>query len=102
MRRVVKLVRAIRKGWLKLQTQSAADDEAPLYLMWEEDNQVNSLFMNADFLWALTSCKPVYLALLTRLQRKRLWDFHTYRHPNHSCRAMNKATILHRNICPTR
>lgn len=42
-KKVVKLVRAMRKGWLKRQTKKEGEEEeeAPLYLMWEDDNKVS-------------------------------------------------------------
>jgi ribosome biogenesis protein ERB1 len=33
----VKLVRAIRKGWLKTEEQKARAEEPPVYLMWGDD-----------------------------------------------------------------
>jgi hypothetical protein len=36
----VKLVRAIRKGWLKVGKQRRRPQEQPMYLMWGDDNQV--------------------------------------------------------------
>lgn len=40
--RVVKLVRALRKGWLKPRSQRAPqEEEAPPYLMWEDDGMVS-------------------------------------------------------------
>eukprot|EP00873_Tetraselmis_striata_P035963 jgi/Tetstr1/456227/TSEL_042990.t1 len=40
-KKVVKLVRAMRKGWLKRQTKQEAEEEPPLYLMWEDDNKIS-------------------------------------------------------------
>lgn len=37
----MKLVRAMRKGWLKRQTKQEAEEEPPLYLMWEDDNKIS-------------------------------------------------------------
>lgn len=40
--RIVKLVRAIRNGWIKTRKQKAAEakKEAEVYLMWGDDDQV--------------------------------------------------------------
>jgi len=40
-KRVVKLVRALRRGWLKKKDDAAKSKETPLYLMWGDDNQVS-------------------------------------------------------------
>lgn len=37
--RIVKLVRAIRKGWLKTAAQKEQAKEQPAYLMWGDDGQ---------------------------------------------------------------
>mmetsp|Transcript_18446 Transcript_18446/g.51668 ORF Transcript_18446/g.51668 Transcript_18446/m.51668 type:complete len:718 (-) Transcript_18446:1514-3667(-) len=39
-KKIVKLVRAMRKGWLKRQDSADNEQEEPLYLMWEEDNKI--------------------------------------------------------------
>lgn len=44
IRRIVKLVRAIRKGWLKTNEQkrkARVPDQQPLYLIWADDNQAS-------------------------------------------------------------
>lgn len=38
--RIVKLVRAIRKGWLKVGKRRQRPQEQPMYLMWGDDDQV--------------------------------------------------------------
>ncbi len=40
LRRIVKLVRAIRKGWLKTSEQQQKAQEPPVYLLWGDDGQV--------------------------------------------------------------
>lgn len=44
--RIVKLVRAIRNGWLKTRKQKReeAKKEQEVYLLWGDDDQVGSLF----------------------------------------------------------
>lgn len=38
--RIVKLVRAIRKGWLKVGKRREKRQEPPVYLLWGDDDQV--------------------------------------------------------------
>lgn len=38
--RIVKLVRAIRKGWLKVGKRRQRPQEQPMYLLWGDDDQV--------------------------------------------------------------
>jgi hypothetical protein len=40
--RIVKLVRAIRKGWLKVGKQREKRQEPSMYLLWGDDDQVGS------------------------------------------------------------
>jgi BOP1NT (NUC169) domain len=45
-RRVVKLVRALRKGWIKRAHERLPAEEEPAYLMWEDDGRVNDKTAN--------------------------------------------------------
>lgn len=38
--RIVKLVRAIRKGWLKTKKERSKPQEPPVYLLWADDDAV--------------------------------------------------------------
>jgi hypothetical protein len=40
--RIIKLVRAIRNGWIKTKAQSEKPQEPPAYLLWADDNQADS------------------------------------------------------------
>jgi hypothetical protein len=39
VRRIIKLVRAIRKGWLKTSEQKHKAEEPPVYMLWGDDSQ---------------------------------------------------------------
>jgi hypothetical protein len=44
LRRIVKLVRAIRKGWIKTGKAKRAEQQQPqVYLLWGDDDQVNAI-----------------------------------------------------------
>ncbi len=61
--RVVKLVRALRKGWIK-RDKKQESDEPPAYLLWQDDGMVSEKTANGERWWhlGLVSCQSTISA----------------------------------------
>mmetsp|Transcript_31118 Transcript_31118/g.69148 ORF Transcript_31118/g.69148 Transcript_31118/m.69148 type:complete len:730 (-) Transcript_31118:537-2726(-) len=57
-KKIVKLVRAIRKGWIKTSDQTKAAEEPPVYLLWADDNLADGADKSASGLTYIPAAKP--------------------------------------------